>query len=918
MQVAKASSLPTGTVTLLFTDIEGSTQHWERQRATMPEALRRHDELVRSAIEAHGGYVFKTVGDQFCAAFSRASDALAAAADAQRSLASEDWTAIGGLAVRMALHSGATEERDGDYFGPAVNRVARLISVSRGGQILTSGVTRDLAHDSLPDGTALVDLGLQRLQDLAEQEHVWQVDVAGLPRDFPPLRSLDTSPNNLPIQRTTFVGRDGDVGEVKELLEHYHLLTVVGSGGAGKTRAAIQIGTELLDSFADGVWFVELAPVSDGSLVPATVARTLGVRESTNDPLIDTLLKYLRLRRSLLILDNCEHVVDDARSIADSILRVCPEVRILATSRESLSIGGERVFRLPSLAVPPANEMTTARTASSYGAITLFADRALAADGRFSITDENAPFVAEICRRLDGIPLAIELAAARITVLSPQQLAKKLDERFRVLTGGDRSALPRHQTMRALIDWSYDLLSEEERALFRDVSIFAGGFTLAGATAVCSDERCDEIAVLDLIASLVDKSLMQTGPGDDDRYRLLESTRQYARERLVESGELENCSQRHLSYLSERFRQAADEYESTMSGAAVMRLAPELEDVRSALDWALRRKAVNAAADLFLATRLWIHLGLHREAIERANHLLTLVDGADSARIALLWERVAVCAAEFGHAAVAKEAVEHAVRCARISGDPGILADCLLRFAYIMGRALCFDEALAAFDEAEALDAPSFRRDVQALHARGVVAKIGGNLDGAARCDAQVRELYASVGNELGVVSATQNLAELEHARGATAEAIEIAKDGLTRAEQLPDRSLWAHLMGNLAGYLCAVDDLPGARRAAREAINFFSATDPGGPMAAAALEHLALCYAIEGEFHMAATLEGYADKTLRELGLEREHTERTSHDRLRELLARNLSEGELDESLRRGERMQAPEILTGVGSATQ
>ncbi|MGB8909971.1 MAG: TIR domain-containing protein [Candidatus Cybelea sp.] len=716
--------------------------------------------------------------------------------------------------------------------------------------------------------------------------------------------------SNLPLQLTSFVGRDRDVAQVEGLLHENRLVTLVGSGGAGKTRAAVEAGAGMLDGYRDGARFVEFAPISDGALVAPTIARVLGVRESPDSPLLDTLVAHLQTRNLLLILDNCEHVIDEVRSVAAAILRGSRGVRILATSRESLNIAGERVFRLPSLDVPPAGETMTAASAERYGAVALFADRALAANVRFELSDESAPFVAEICRRLDGIPLAIELAAARTTVLSPQRLAERLDERFRVLTGGDRSALPRHQTMRALIDWSYDLLSDEERALFRRASIFASGFTLEGAHAIGGDEAHDEIAVLELLSSLVDKSLVQNDPVDVDRYRLLESTRQYAREKLVVDGELDRTADRQFAYMMQQLKTAGEEYETTTSDAAVVRLAVELEDARAALDWALHRHRPSDAADLFLATRLWAFLGLHREAVDRAKQLLELADSNDFTRLARLWETIAVSAVRLSHHTSARDAAEQALNNARRSNEPETLADCLLTFVDVMAHARRFDEAQSALEEAGAVGSPSPRRKLRAINARGVTASIRGDLELAADAFAQARKLCASVGNDAGVVSATIGLAEAEHARGETENAIKVARSERTRAERLPNRGDWAFLMLNLAGYLCAVNDLSAAREAAYKALSFYAVSDPDGPITAIALEHLALCFAGDGDLQTAAALEGYARKTFAKLGFEREHTERASHDRLMELLERNLSEAELGSLLDRGERMEAREAL--------
>src|SRR5579863_2502825 len=427
--MARTKPPVSGTLTFLFTDIEGSTERWERDREAMSDALRRHDAIVQTVIERHHGRVFKTIGDAYCAAFPSPSEALNAALAIQRSLSREDFAAVGGLRVRIAMHTGIADERDGDFFGPPVNRVARLLAIGHGGQVLVSSDAFAGLRSDLPQDVSLRDLGAHRLKDLAQPERVYQLIAADLPVTFPALRSLGSRPNNLPPQLTSFVGRADVLAEVGTMVERSRLVTLVGSGGVGKTRCALQIGVDALARFTDGVWFVDLSPVGDASAVAATVARTLGLHDYAATP-IDIVTKYLSRKDLLLILDNCEHVIDEARSVAAAILHGCPSVHILATSRERLHIGGEQAYRMPSLAVP-TNDVRSAHAASTFGAVQLFVERALNADRRFELSDENAGDVGEISRRLDGIPLALELAAARIAVLTPRELAKRLDERFR-------------------------------------------------------------------------------------------------------------------------------------------------------------------------------------------------------------------------------------------------------------------------------------------------------------------------------------------------------------------------------------------------------------------------------------------------------------------------------------------------------
>ena len=504
---------PTGTVTFLFTDIEGSTKLWEQHPDSMRPALARHDHLLRQSIEANNGYVFKTMGDAFCAAFATAPEAVQAALTAQRLLTAEVWETETSLRVRMALHTGIAEERDGDYFGQALNRVARLLATGHGGQTLLSGATQELTRDHLPLAASLLDLGQRRLKDLGRPEIVFQLRHPALSADFPPLRSLDNPdlPNNLPLQVASFIGREKETTDVKFLLAKTRLLTLTGSGGSGKTRLALQVAADLLDQYFDGVWLVELATLSDPALVPQAVADVLGVQEQVGQAITRTLKDALYSKSLLLVLDNCEHLVAACASLAADLLGNCPHVHLLSTSREPLNIAGEQTFRVPSLSLPDPKQTQTVETVSQYEAVRLFIERVQAVQPSFMVTNTNAPAVAQVCWRLDGIPLAIELAAARVRSLSVEDVNTRLDNRFRLLTGGARNSLPRQQTLRALIDWSYDLLTEAEKTLLRRLSVFAGGWTLPAAEAVGVGKDAANAGVagwevVDLLTSLVDKS----------------------------------------------------------------------------------------------------------------------------------------------------------------------------------------------------------------------------------------------------------------------------------------------------------------------------------------------------------------------------------------------------------------------------
>ena len=544
-----AFGVPAGTVTFLLTDIEGSTRMWENAPTTMPEVVARHYEILDEAIARHGGVrpVEQGEGDSVVAAFIRARDAVAAALDAQRAVLAEVWPGGAQLRVRMALHTGDAQLRDeGNYFGAAVIRCARLRAVAHGGQVLLSGATAELVADHLPDGAALVNLGVHRLRDLGRAERVFALGHRDLPDGVPPPRSLDQLPNNLPIQLTSFVGRGRELAELDKVLASTHLLTLAGAGGCGKTRLALQLAADALDRYPGGAWCLELAPLSDPALIQSALATMVGVRPLPGQTPLQAAVFHLAAQRALVLLDNCEHVLEPCRQLADGLLHGCPDVTVVATSREPLGVGGETTWRVPSLSLPPERAPDALQSLGQSDAVRLFVERAVKVRPNFAPTNDSAPHVAQICQDLDGIPLAIELAAARVRVLSVERIAAELADRFRLLTGGERGALPRLQTLRASVDWSHEMLDARERTLLRRLGVFQGGFTLDACEAVCADDELDRYAVLDLLTSLVDKSLVLVEEREAlSRYALLESIRQYALDRLVEAGEADLLRDRH-------------------------------------------------------------------------------------------------------------------------------------------------------------------------------------------------------------------------------------------------------------------------------------------------------------------------------------------------------------------------------------
>lgn len=601
------SSLPTGKVTFLFTDIEGSTSLLQLLEDRYVDVVGDHRRLLRAAFHAWGGQEIDTAGDGFFVAFAEARDALKAALAAQRAIAAYPWPEGAPIRVRMGIHTGQAVPAFGGYVGLDVHRAARIMAAGYGGEILLSQATQSLVQGGLPEDITLRDLGEHRLKDLSRPERIFQVVIPDLPAEFPPLRTLDVISNNLPIQLTSFIGREREINDVKRLLTTTRLLTLQGAGGAGKSRLALQIVADLIEDFPNGVWFVDLAPLTDPAQVARTVAATLGVREVAGLTLVDSLIDFLRPKILLLILDNCEHLLTPCAHLAEKLLQACPNLRMLATSREALRIAGEAAYPVSSLSLPEAMSLPWGDL-MQYEAVRLFADRAAAIRPDFTLNAENARSAVSICRQLDGIPLAIELAAARVKALTPEQIAGRLSDRFRLLTRGSRTALPRHQTLQGTIDWSYDLLSEEERLLLRRLAVFAGGWTLEAAEAVCPAGGIDRRDVLDLLTRLVDRSLVVAeGQNGEARYRLLETIRQYASEKLGEAGETANLRERHAQWCLTLAETAEPMLSGPEQGEWLNRLEVEYGNLRAALEWSVaesagRERTVQLAANLW---RFW-------------------------------------------------------------------------------------------------------------------------------------------------------------------------------------------------------------------------------------------------------------------------------------------------------------------------
>jgi predicted ATPase/class 3 adenylate cyclase len=614
--------LPSGTVTFLFTDIEGSTERWERDRMAMSTAVDRHLHLLRVAIEAHGGVLFKTIGDAVQVAFPVARNALAAAAEGQQALQAEMWPdPPGPLRVRMALHTGEAHPQDGDYLAAPLNRLARLLVAGHGGQILLTQAVQQLVRDDLPADVIVRDLGTHRLRDLQEPEEVFQVVAPGLNEIFPSLRALPSHPTNLTVSPTSVIGRDEEIADILRLFDMgTRLVTLTGPGGSGKTRLAQEVAAEALERYPNGVFFVDLAPIRAADYVLSTIASLLGVREIGGEPVRETLTRYLAERQMLLVLDNCEQVLEAAGDVA-ALLARCPHLAILVTSREPLRIRGERVFPVSPLPLPNLQRLPDLAVLQQVPSVALFVERAQAAAPTFTLTAENASATAAVCRRLDGLPLAIELAAARVPLLPPEALLTRLERSLPLLTTGARDAPTRQRTLRDTIAWSYDLLSSEEQALFRRLGVFVGGWTLDAAEAVGNPDGA--LDVLEGLGSLVERNLVRRidDAGGEPRFGMLETIREFGAERLTDTGEEDLIRQRHAEHFAAFAERAEPHFFGPGEQACLDRCEAESGNLTAALIWST---AHDPAPGLRIAGSLWwfwhtrAGLSLGRSEVERA------------------------------------------------------------------------------------------------------------------------------------------------------------------------------------------------------------------------------------------------------------------------------------------------------------
>jgi predicted ATPase/class 3 adenylate cyclase len=813
-------------VTYLFSDIEGSTRLWEQQPELMRPALARHDAVAREAIARHHGTLVKMTGDGVHAAFADALDAVAAVLDLQQAIAAPDAGALP-LHVRSGLHAGSDERRDNDFFGPAVNRAARIMSVAHGGQVLVSQAVADVVRARLPADVSLRDLGYVRLRDLANPERLYQVVHPRLRADFPALRSLEATPNNLAQQLNSFIGRERETAEVKELLHAHRLVTLLGMGGIGKSRLSVQLGAEVLDDYPDGVWLVELAPLSDPRLVPQAVASVLGVKEEPGRPVAEALVRFVRDRQLLIILDNCEHVVHACAELAKQLLQAGPKVKVLASSRDYLQVAGEAAYPVPTLSAPDPTAPLDIDSLRRHASVRLLVDRIVASAPKFRVTQKNAAAVADICHRLDGIPLALELAAARARALPIETIAARLNDRFRLLVTGDQTVLPRQRTLRALIDWSYDLLDAPERALFQRLAVFAGGFTLEAAEEIGAGGGIDRADVMDLLAHLVEKSLVVAEAGGE-RYRLLDTVRHYAQERLAAAGEEERHRTAHLHHYVALAETARPQLAGPDQGTWLARLDAERENLLAAHAWGefapegarLGLRLVHALRPYWLSRGLMLlGLGITREALARVD-----AQQRNEARCRGLSDAGLLCCF-MGRYGQARELLTEAVSIAREIDNVSLVAGILqpLGMACI-GEG---DKAAARAHLEEALELArrlgNKRELAAAFTALAQLHRMEGRLDEAEPLYESALPLARELGDQEYIAAFLLNLSMVSIDRGALARVPAMLLEVLGIAEEIGSKPA-----GQSALDVCA--GLAAARGEPRQAALFYGAAEAQMP----------------------------------------------------------------------------------------
>jgi predicted ATPase/class 3 adenylate cyclase len=911
--ISAAPSLPDGTVTFVFTDVVGSTELWDRASSTMREAMVTHDRLIERAVEINSGAVVRPrgEGDSRFAVFRHASDALSGAAEVLELLENEVWKTPVPIRIRVGIHTGEADLREGDYYGRAVNLCARIRGLAEPNQVLVSEATSRLL---LRSGARiqLYDAGIHALKGISVPEHVYSLTEV----DNPPTEPLGqfaaaerraeswlTLKDNLPAQLSSFIAREGELDEVVDLLTESRLVTLVGAGGAGKTRLALEVASALVDSPRDGVWLVELASVESSDLVDLAVLNAVGLSEQPGESILDTLIATLRARRVMLILDNCEHLIAACAHVVDTLLGSCDDVRVLATSRERLGLRGEAVYRVPSLSLPPAELFLDPTGVAKFGAVQLFMDRAHDHNRSLQLNSETSEDIVAICRQVDGIPLAIELAAARLRSMSIHEIASRIHDRLRLLTGGSRTDLPRQQTLRALIDWSYALLNEPEKLVLQRLSVFVDGFEADIAEQVCNRFGLEAFDVFDTIASLVDKSLIQLDQaGSFSRYRLLETVRQYAAEILTTAPDDERVTlDAHADAYIALAERAAPELEGARQFEWIEQLNVEFGNLRTAFKH-FCGDGDRASEILRLTTALgsyWHMTGRYREGIEM---LETALESPDAGELRAL--RISALSSQLNLRFYMGETLEpaqleDAIALARTLSHPEMTALLLLRiWLKIVDGDL--DDALAMADEtvsgARLLNQPMAL--ARALGQRSLVFEYLGEADHEVEDLTECMHWLKATGNKFWLTAALNNIAGSELRSGHLDDAEEHARSAYGMAVDANFISVFPYIAGTLSCVCLLRGELETAKVFALESLEYFRRTGDLGHGADSVLL-LALSMSRMGLNEQAVRLFGVADEMNHGIPLQEPnaHLRAEDMDRLR----RALGDQVFDDGYRQG-----------------
>jgi predicted ATPase/class 3 adenylate cyclase len=940
----------TGYATILFTDIQGSTELSQLFPDTMPAAILRHHDILHRCIKENNGYVFEIIGDAFCASFSSAIDAINAAGEIQKKLISEDWGETP-IKIRIGLNSGDVEWNGKGYTGyMTLSRTQRIMSTGHGGQIIISNEVYEKLKDVNQNRYTFRDMGERKLKSIIRPEHLYQVNFEGLPNEFPPLKTLDARPNNLPVQPSSFVGRKKEMSEIKRLLKQTHILTLIGSGGTGKSRISIEIGTDMIDDFTHGVWFVELAPLFDPSLASQEIASVFNLKESGDKKLIDVLIEHLKDKQLLLILDNCEHLINECANLTNTLVKNCPNIKIIASTREALKIDGETIYRIPSLSVPVVKGDYSIESLLENDSVRLFTDRALSTKPDFRVTDSNVLFIARLCNNLDGIPFAIELAAARVRSLPVEKIAEKLNDRFKLLTGGSRTALPRQQTLRAMMDWSYELLTDDEKAMLRRLSVFAGGWKLETSEEICSDENVETYEVIDVLGSLIDKSLVVFDE-EKERYFLQETVRQYGIEKLSESSE-DEFKIRHSQF----FLSMAEEAEPHLTGSEQRKWTNLLEEEHDNLRVAIGRNSLDMNSEESVVKfgaflwRFWYIRGYLSEGRKWLKEILGKFK-TDSIYLGNAFRGAGVLARSQGDYLDAKTKYDEALRIYRDIGNKEGIANILNGLALISYEQGNVNESKNMHEQAlmmrreindkrgiasslhnlgdissefgDYVKAKEFYSDAlnnwkrigdklslaNTMYSMGNAAYNQGEYLEAEKLYKESIEIFREAGDDVGVAYTLSGLGNIAEQQGNHEEAIRILKDALKIFKEAEDMRAVCNVLLNLGLDLYQVDKIDESRKFLIEGLLLCReiANKPGTVQCISGFCRLAIS---EEQNNRAVCLLSFINTTLQSMGTVFDKSALIMHEQTINSLREKLSDEEFSKFWEEGKKLSIEQAV--------